>query len=577
MAIGGSRHALPSALVVSLLGMLAVAVSTSPAPAAKTEAAKPLAKKVASFGFPQVALINEQIRLGWQSDPTHTLTPSAPATDGEWCRRVFLDVLGRIPTVDELNRFLTDTAADKKLRLVNQLLGDEYIEDYARNWTSIWTTILVGRAGGADEDRMTNRAGLQQSLRRAFQRNIPYNKLASEIVSATGSSKPGAENFNGLVNFFANKLGEDGVQATAKTSQIFLGLQVQCTQCHNHPFNDSYKQNQFWELNAFFRQTRALRRYEGGRRIAAVELANQDFAGENKNPEEAGLFYELRNGKLAIAQPVFVDGTKLKSNSGYLDQVDRRTELARLISNSDYLGKAIVNRMWAHFFGYGFTKPIDDMGSHNPATHPELLDGLAAELKTHSFDLKQLIRWITLSEAYGLSSRYGPRNKRDDPSIGEKPMFSHFYLRQMRAEELYESLLVATEAHKTRGGYEEQEAAKRQWLSQFVISFGTDDNGETTTFNGTVPQVLMMMNGELTNQATSGSEGSFLHRIAMDDNLNNAAKIQYLYMAALARKPVKSETALANQLLVARRGNAVAALQDVWWALLNCNEFILNH
>jgi hypothetical protein len=202
---------------------------------------------------------------------------------------------------------------------------------------------------------------------------------------------------------------------------------------------------------------------------------------------------------------------------------------------------------------------------------------LAQEFKTRSYNQKELLRWILLSEPYGLSSKFNPKNKKDDPALGEKPMFSHFYLRQMRSEELYESLLVATEAEKTQTSYEEQEATKRKWLDQFTLAFGTDDNEETTTFNGTIPQMLMMMNGDLINKATKTDQGSFLHRVASDPKLPNAAKINYLYLAALARKPTAQEIALANELMDLRQGDPVAALQDVWWAILNSNEFILNH
>ncbi len=405
---------------------------------------------------------------------------------------------------------------------------------------------------------------------------MSYDRLIHELVAAKGVSKPGEEGFNGFVNFLAGNLEENGVQATAKTAQLFLGLQIQCTQCHNHPFND-WKQNQFWEMNAFFRQTRALRRFENRRDIESVELTNQDFSGENNQPDEAVLFYELRNGLSKAAYPVFVDGTKLPTNSGYVQDVDRRTELARLIVESEYLAPAIVNRLWAHFLGYGFTKPVDDMGPHNPPSHPELLAALAKEFQTHSHDLKQLMTWIVLSEPYGLSSRMTAQNEQDDPTLGERPMFSHFYLRQMRAEELYESLLTATEADHTATSYEQREATKRKWLDQFTLAFGTDDNAETTTFNGTIPQTLMMMNGDLVNRATSVEKGSFLYRVAADTKMNYAAKVRHLYLAALARRPSGQEISLANDLLRVRKGETVAALQDVWWALLNCNEFIFNH
>jgi hypothetical protein len=183
-----------------------------------------------------------------------------------------------------------------------------------------------------------------------------------------------------------------------------------------------------------------------------------------------------------------------------------------------------------------------------------------------------------LSEAYSLSSRFEPsgKNKKDDPLLGEKPLFSRFYLRQIQAEELYESLLVATEAHKTRGSYEEQERMKSTWLQQFATAFGTDENDEATTFDGTIPQALMMMNGDLIKRATNGEKGSFLYGIA-HSTMKDQDKIGRLYMAALSRKPTNSELSAAQQLWLLRKGDTVGALQDIFWAVLNSNEFILNH
>ncbi|MEX1225073.1 MAG: hypothetical protein WEA31_11060, partial [Pirellulales bacterium] len=160
---------------------------------------------------------------------------------------------------------------------------------------------------------------------------------------------------------------------------------------------------------------------------------------------------------------------------------------------------------------------------------------------------------------------------------GEKPIFSRFYLRQMSAEQLYESLLVATQAHKTRGSYEEQEDAKSQWLQQFTIAFGTDENDEATTFNGTIPQVLMMFNGDLIKKATSAEKGSFLEKVAATPGATRSQKIEYLYMAALSRKPTSSETRLVAKLFAGGNVDVKAAAQDLWWALLNTNEFILIH
>jgi hypothetical protein len=386
-------------------------------------------------------------------------------------------------------------------------------------------------------------------------------------------------------------------------------MAVQCTQCHNHPFNEN-RQNQFWELSAFYRQTRVERQMNGERRYVG-RVYDQDFAGEGRRRHwqaadeivweqvdgelvdqgaagraAAPIYYELRNGKVKQAFPVFVNGTSLDmlyanrgssfGNSGYLEHVNRRAELARLVVESSELDQALVNRMWSHFLGYGFTKPIDDMGPHNPPSHPELLEELANAFRASSRDSVQLVRWIVLSEPYRLSSRMTRANESDDPALGGRPMFSHFYVRQMQAEQLYESLLVATGADQAVAD-DKQQATRQRWLNQFNTAFGTDENDEATTFNGSIPQALMMMNGDLIKKATASKWGSLLARVAGDGSLSNPDKIRTLYLAALARRPSREELAISNQLLAARDGNVPAALEDIWWALLNSNEFILIH
>ncbi|MFT5522717.1 MAG: hypothetical protein ACI9HK_000661 [Pirellulaceae bacterium] len=533
-----------------------------------------VASTVAQTELPQIRMINQQVRLQWTD---YEITPSSKATDGEWCRRVYLDIIGRIPSIDEMKVFVGSKEPDKRSKLITKLLyNDNYIEEYARNWTTLWTNVLIGRNGGMEDRTLTSRPGLQKYLRDSIARNKPYDKMVLELVTATGTTAPGSESFNGAVNFLVNKVNEEkGTLATADTTKIFLGLQVQCTQCHNHPFNE-WKQQKFWEMNAFFKQSRALRTFAPGTRdIVAAELTNEDYGGEDNQPEEARLFYELRNGLLQVAYPVFVNGTTI-GRSGFVSDTVRRDELGRLMLESEYMDKMIVNRMWSHFMGYGFTKPIDDMGPHNAPTHPELLDYLGVQVRENSYNLKELIRWIVLSEPYSLSSRTTPSNKSDDPLLGETPKFSHFYLRQMRAEELYESLLVATEAHKTQGSYENQEKTKADWLRQFVVAFGTDEGDETTTFNGTIPQALMMFNGALIKEATNVDKGSFLWKVA-NSTLSPKEKIAYLYSAGLGRAPTSTEVAIANKLYLARKGDSAAALQDVWWAVLNSNEFIMNH
>jgi hypothetical protein len=616
LAPSASRLAAALALLGAWSWALTAAADAEPQTAAPAASAGAVAKSDKDV----VARVDELVRKGWQD---HQLRPSSAATEGEWCRRVYLDLIGRIPTVAELDDFVRSRTAGKQQLLVDRLLGDAYREEFARNWTTVWTNLLIGRTGGTERRSLTSRQGLETYLSGAFLANKPYDALVRELVTATGDAQPGADDFNGAVNFLLEKLDDGGVQATAKTAQLFLGMSVQCTQCHNHPFND-YRQNQFWELNAFFRQARVEREEmanDAMRRQA--ELVDANFAGEGKTlgdsrdeiylemrdgklvdrdraeVEAAPTFYELRNGQVAAAFPVFVDGTRLVDvlaeqgnelgNSGRVTQVDRREELAKLLLASPQLEAAAVNRMWAHFFGYGFTTPVDDMGPHNGASHPELLEELATQFRASGFDQRKLMRWIVLSEAYGLSSQTtgkapsgGARgeastgNAKDDPLLGKSPRFSHFYVRQMQPEQLYESLLAATRADAGLKGFD-REALKVQWLAQMNTAVGNDEGAESTTFNGSIPQALMMMNGDLVRRACATDEDGFLARVATDAELSDREKIRYLYRAALGRMPGDDETRICNELLASRGGNVVETLQDVWWALLNSGEFILVH
>lgn len=521
-----------------------------------------------------VEQIDFYIEQGWRD---FEIEPSKPASDGEWCRRVFLDVLGRVPSTEEAVAFIDDKSNYKKKKLVESLLyDDEYTEEFARNWTTVWTNLLIGRTGGTGNNSMVSREGMQKYLRDSFAREKPYDKMCHELVTATGTTTPGDEQFNGAVNFLIDKVNnEQASQATAATTRLFLGLQVQCTQCHNHPFND-WKQQKYWETNAFFRQFRAFRGEIRVRDGGAAELVDQDFAGETgRNPHAAEIFYEKRNGLVSVAYPVFVDGTEI-DRSGYVNVTNRRQKFAKLMIESPYFSKTMANRTWAHFLGYGFTSPVDDLGPHNIPTNPALLDYLASEFQNSDFDFRRLVYWVTLSRPYQLSSQSNKSNAEDDPMLGQSPRFSHFYIRQMQAEQLYESLLIATQASQSRGSYEEQERIKSRWLQQFSRAFGNDEGQEATSFNGTIPQVLMMFNGEMVRQAISTTKGSLIDELTESGN-SFPACVDHLFWATLTREPSSSEKNMAKSFLAARRGDAKEALKDVSWVLLNTNEFIFNH
>ena len=520
-----------------------------------------------------IKYINGQIRAGWTDNEVE---PSAVASDSEWLRRVYLDIVGHIPESEVVEAFLEDKDPAKRSKIIDQLLDDD---GYTRNFTTIWTNLCIGRG----TPRRVSRAGMTQFFRNSFARNRPWDGVVFDLISAVGAFDNEPREYsngqpipaNPAVNYMLAQMqmNDEMVQATAKTARLFLGVQVQCTQCHNHPFND-WKQDQFWQFNSFFRQARKrdYRKPDPNTGRLVDDFSELQFGGFNYP-----VFFEKRNGLMKMAEPSYF-GTTFDTRD--LDpEKNLREELAMLVIEGErpWVAMAIVNRMWGHFFGYGFTKPIDDMGPHNPASHPDLHDRLAKEVVKGRYDVKQLVRWICNSEAYNLTSQFNDKNEIDNPAAGEVPLFSHMYVKSMEAEQLYDSLIVATNAHRSgRASWSQAERQRATWLRQFVIAFGTDEGDEATTFNGTIPQALMMMNGELVRNATSADKGSYLREILETPRATDTTRITKLYMATLSRLPSSRERSLATRMIRANSDKLVA-YQDLFWALLNCNEFIFVH
>jgi hypothetical protein len=484
--------------------------------------------------------------------------PAKPASDEEFLRRAYLDLVGRIPNVQEARSFLQTKETDKRQKLVAYLLEHP---DYAKNFATQWTILLIGRG---NQGRMVDRPSLTNWLRKQFAGNRPWNKVVHELVAATGSNKE-----NGAVNYVLAHLEFDAVPLTSRTTRLFLGQQIQCTQCHDHPSNE-WKQGDFWGINAFFKGIRA----ELVRKPDATGLEVVDHTELHDEPTESYVSFDRRNSMVGIAFPKFLDGRKISQGT----DVIRRAELGKLISDpkNEMLGKAFVNRMWAHFLGRGFVNPVDDFGSHNPPSYPELLDKLALEFKKSGYDIKKLCRWITASRAYQLSSLSGPKTK-----TGEKDdsLFSQMQLKPMTPEQLFDSLLTATMAHRTNSG-DDSNRRRDAWLQQFLFAFANDEAEESTSFQGTIPQALMMMNGELMREALSGKPGSFLCDVIEQAGRQGRSPETYMinsiYLAALSRYPSGKEVAKAHEYLAAFP-DSLQVLQDLFWALLNSNEFVLIH
>jgi hypothetical protein len=512
-----------------------------------------------------VAAIDGLLRDSWQRVD---VTPAPRADDAEWVRRIYLHLAGRIPTVTEAERFLADAHAHKRPRLIDALLDDSA---YARNFTTIWSKLLVGRS----PNPQVNRPALEKYLRMSFAANRPWNEMVADFVSAEGRTDE-----NGAANFLVAHLNNQAVPATAITARLFLGEQIQCAQCHNNPLNDT-KQTAFWEFNSLFQQTDVV----GRSRREPQMNSSRGMSAELVSRTDAGgpIYYETLNGLMKVAFPRY-EGREIDPSP----QVNRRQELARLMTSGDrpQLAAAFVNRIWAHLLGAGFTRPVDDMGPHNPPSHPELLALLGEEFIRSGYDVKQLVRWICQSEAYQLSSRQ--TGKDDELDTGDVLSFRQVYVQPLSAEQLYDSLLTATQAHQA--GARDWAAAERQrqeWLERFVISLQNDENDEADTLSGTHAQALMLMNGELVDEALSLAPGTFLNDLVRD-RASETEKIRRLCLAALSRPPTAKELPAMQK--VVREGGlgkprpagsrpvaTPSGFQDLFWALLNSNEFALVH
>jgi len=511
-----------------------------------------------------LSFVNSELRSSWDANQ---IIPSPQADDAEWLRRIHLDLIGQIPTVEEAASFLASKDPRKHEKLVETLLQRP---EYVTNWSTIWANLMVGR----NPDRAEYREALTKFLRDSFRENRPWDKIVASVISAEGSA---AE--NNASGFLLAHVNNEAVPATAIASRLFLGTNVQCTQCHDHPFNDS-KQNQFWELNSFFKQTeKVVERHRDpatGNMLQTVSLVTKPDA-------EGPTFFENRQGRVQPAFPIY-NGIKIDEGAG----TNRREELAKLLSAGEkpQIAEAFVNRAWKHFFGFGFTNPVDDMGPHNPASHPELLDRLAREFVASGYDQKRLMKWICLSDAYGRTSRLTEVNEIDNPELGEIPLFSRVYVKTMSVEQVYNSLLVATGVLELQNGsWESVEEQRNQWLQQFIHAYETEENNEDTHFSGTIAQALMLMNGDLMEEAISYKSPTFFGKL-ISSNTSDQEKIRRLALSALTRYPTDREMTMIRKMVAQNVANSrngqqreryAQSLQDIFWAYLNSSEFVLVH
>lgn len=534
-------------------------------------------------------LIDEYLAAAWKENK---ITPAERCSDYEFIRRATLDLNGRIATVGEVERFMKDPPASRREKLIDRLLydrddknaggtgiaGGKGNPEFASSWATMWTHWLMTRTGTQLYKRQMH-LWLEDYFLGETQ---SYKSMVEQLVTAKGKT-----NENGAVNFALANLGAtnqagkqgaegafDAVPLTARTVRLFLGYQIQCTQCHDHPFNADWKQKHFWGVNVFFRQL--ARDGTPPMQQGNNMMMNNVVLGLGDSPNfntKGIIFYEKRNGVFLPSEPVFVDGRRIPAGS----QLSRREELARFITSHKNFDRAAVNRVWGHLFGRGMNvKPqFDDFGEHNEVVHDELLTKLGQQFAgSGAHDVRKLIKWITASDAYNLKSIANSTNA--SPEM--EPYFARMNLKMMSPEQLLESLITATKTTAGDNNGEVRDAQRRlrdQWLNVLTRNFG-DDEGNEISYNGTILQALLMMNGRDLNAAINTNGSGTVKEAAKFKS--GKQTMDYLFLATLNRPSTQKEyTQVMGKLPIKAKDDGSGPLQDLFWALLNCNEFILNH
>jgi hypothetical protein len=485
------------------------------------------------------------------AEVTHKLAaakvaPSPRCSDEEFLRRAHLDITGVIPTADKAREFLDSADPAKREKLIDELLADPH---YGRRMADIWTAKLFPTDSA---NRFVLKDPLYKWLEAEFNKNTPWDEFATSLVTATGAveDNPAATYF--LANRSVDKL-------TDTTAQHFLGVQLQCAQCHNHPFTE-WKQDEYWGVAAFYSKVRADNPKNANKGGDNTKIGVQEG---NVRSRQKAFFPEA--AKDVPAKYLGGPAAGLPSTEPY------RPALAAWMTHPDnpFFARALVNRTWAHLFGRGLVNPVDDMLPENEPSHPELLDALARHAaRAGDFDLKYLLKAICLSDTYQRTSKPTTGNKAD------ARLFSHMAVKVMSPEQLFDSLAQVT-------GLDKGPAAKRDrpvagagrggpvgLRAQFVSFFRAGaDSTNPVEYEAGIPQALKLMNSPIANTPAA-------LRNAIGSTTDPAEATERIYLAALSRRPTADEKKTLAE-YVAKVGNKQTALADILWVVLNSSEFTL--
>jgi hypothetical protein len=501
--------------------------------------------------LPRKNFIDEHV---WTKLQSMSITPSEPCDDATFLRRVHVDLIGRLPTPDEVRAFLADATDGKRERLVDTLLQRP---EFADHWANKWADLLRPNPYHVGIKATFN---YDQWIRDSFRQNKPLDQFARELITAQGSTWK-----NGAAVMFRDRRQPEEI--TTLVSQLFLGIRLDCAKCHHHPF-EKWGQDDFYSFAAFFARvghkgTGISAPISGGEEIITIAKQGQVLHPLTK----------------AVMPPRPLFGELLKMDA----DTDPREALADWITSpsNDYFAQVMVNRVWADLMGRGIVEPVDDLRATNPPSNPALMSALAKQFRDDKFDLKKLLRHIATSHVYSLSSKPTKEN------VADTRNYSRHYRTRMRAEVLADAVCDITGVEEKYEAMPQGSRASQLWThridSLFLDTFGRPDPNQDPpcerVSEGAVTQVLHLMNGPDIYRKVTADEGRAAQLAASPKPPEQI--VEEVYLLCYGRSPSRDEQQIGKQVFAAAGDSTPAtrrqATEDLLWALLNTPEFVFNH
>jgi hypothetical protein len=475
-------------------------------------------------------------------------------TDEQFVRRVTLDLTGHLPLPADVTEFVADKDSQKRAKLIDKLLDSD---EYARHWARYWRDVISAKV--VDRRDFALVRSFEEWMTTEWKTNAKWDQIAKAMLTAEGESLYAADGKNGQAFFLAAHNGPEAANdRAAETSRVFLGIQIRCAQCHDHPF-DQWKQVQFHELAAYYARLGDKRLRPGG---VGTPYTGVELFGKPKGEHEMSVKNDPN--KTFTVNPKFLDGKATASN---LSDHDRRIALANAIvdKNNYWFAGAFINRTWGELMGQSFYQPVDDMGPGKDVVFAPVLVRLAGSFRASGYDIKGLFRAVLNTQAYQRQIRLGE-------SSTQHLHFAASYPKQLNADALWESLSSTLGmAPPPPPDKDRPFPNQRGGEGEFKRLFGYDPSLKSDEIEGNIAQALLLMNNPALNQQMSAKGNNVLSRI-LNANPKDDDALQSLYLRTLARKPTDRELEKCRN-YIAKIGNRTEAFEDLMWALVNSTEY----